>query len=69
MKKPGKKPLKWFKMKIDKKIIEELRAANVARCIIEILENKESIVSIIYKAQAPSNKPRSLKPQAHKHTS
>jgi|TARA_R110002095_G_scaffold155703_1_gene135273 hypothetical protein len=53
-------------MKIDKKIIEELRAANVARCIIEISENKESIVSIIYKAQAPSNKPRSLKPQAHK---
>tara|TARA_R110002096_G_scaffold101261_1_gene223932 strand:- start:1494 stop:1658 length:165 start_codon:yes stop_codon:yes gene_type:complete len=51
---------------INKKIIKKLRAANVARCTIEISENDESIVSIIYKAQAPSNKPRSLKPQAHK---
>ncbi len=55
-----------MKKMINKKIIEELRAANVARCTIEISGNDESIVSITYKAQAPSNKPRSLKQQAHK---
>ena len=43
---------------INKKIIEKLRAANVARCTIEISGNNESIVSITYKAQASSNKPQ-----------
>tara|TARA_R110000796_G_scaffold181942_2_gene298504 strand:+ start:1817 stop:2062 length:246 start_codon:yes stop_codon:yes gene_type:complete len=41
---------------IDKKIIEELRAANVARYTLEIFENNESIESITYKAQASSSK-------------
>ena len=56
MKKLGKKPLKWFKMKIDRKIIEQLRVANVARCMIELSENNESIISITYRLQATSNK-------------
>lgn len=41
---------------IDKKIIEELRAANVARYTLEIFENNSSIESITYKAQASSSK-------------
>ena len=41
---------------IDKKIIDKFRAANVARYTLEIFENNSSIESIIYKAQASSNK-------------
>jgi len=56
MKKLGKKLLKWFKMEINKKIIEQLRVANVTRYTIELSENNESITSITYKLQATSNK-------------